>query len=217
MSHPINSHRFQVCVWARECSWFSCKDVRVEVVSLAQWANLATGAFLLFAPRNPYLGAAMYALADGPLAAALIAWQSAWVFNSAPHVIRCENMRRANRQYVNWFNCTCATLCLTPLLRGRSVLMHLLPGLAMYAHKHFPDPPATLRGLLRPSPSGSESESLSSAFHSRTPPGGVFWLFVMPMVFYLAWQFLYFLVVQVREPEVMVGAFHAAPEFFVVL
>ena len=54
----------------------------------AQWVNLATVGLLLFAPGNLQLEAAVYALADGPLAAALIAWQSAWVFGSPSHVIR---------------------------------------------------------------------------------------------------------------------------------
>ena len=54
-----------------------------------QWVNLATVGLLLFAPGNLQLEAAVYALADGPLAAALIAWQSAWVFGSPSHVIRC--------------------------------------------------------------------------------------------------------------------------------
>lgn len=49
-------------------------------------------AFLLFASHNQQLGAAVYALADGPLAAALIAWQSAWVFGSTEHSIRYSNM-----------------------------------------------------------------------------------------------------------------------------
>ncbi len=33
----------------------------------------------------------VYALADGPLAAALIAWQSAWVFGSTEHSIRHDH------------------------------------------------------------------------------------------------------------------------------
>ena len=54
-----------------------------------QWGNLAAAGFLLFAPNNRHLGAMVYALADGPLAAALMAWQSAWVFGSTEHSIRC--------------------------------------------------------------------------------------------------------------------------------
>ena len=53
-----------------------------------QWVNWATVGLLLFAPGNLQLEAAVFALADGPLAAALIAWQSAWVFGSPSHVIR---------------------------------------------------------------------------------------------------------------------------------
>lgn len=54
-----------------------------------QWVNMATVSLLLFAPANRQLEAAVYSLADGPLAAALIVWQSAWVFGSPSHVIRC--------------------------------------------------------------------------------------------------------------------------------
>ena len=53
-----------------------------------QWGNLATVAYLVFTPYNARIGAMVYALADGPLAAALIAWQSAWVFGSTEHSIR---------------------------------------------------------------------------------------------------------------------------------
>lgn len=82
-----------LCGYTSACG-LDHKDVTLRggCFGYAQWANLATAAFLLLTPRNPYLGAAMYALADGPLAAALIAWQSAWVFNSAPHVIRCGQL-----------------------------------------------------------------------------------------------------------------------------
>ncbi len=68
--------------------------------SNSQWVNLATVALLLFAPGNLQLEAAVYALADGPLAAALIAWQSAWVFGSPSHVIRYTwtlHLSRADR------------------------------------------------------------------------------------------------------------------------
>lgn len=53
-----------------------------------QWGNLAAVAYLILAPYNARIGAMVYALADGPLAAALIAWQSAWVFGSTEHSIR---------------------------------------------------------------------------------------------------------------------------------
>ena len=61
-----------------------------------QWVNLATIAHLVWTPANRQLEAAVYALADGPLAAALIVWQSAWVFGSPSHVIRCA--RRWSRR-----------------------------------------------------------------------------------------------------------------------
>ena len=53
-----------------------------------QWANAATVLFLVLAPRNQQVEAIVYAMADGPLAGALIVWQSSWVFSSASHSIR---------------------------------------------------------------------------------------------------------------------------------
>ena len=55
-----------------------------------QWANAATVMFLFLAPHNQQLEAVVYAMADGPLAGALIVWQSSWVFSSASHSIRCR-------------------------------------------------------------------------------------------------------------------------------
>lgn len=45
-----------------------------------QWANIATMAYLLAKPAHSGIFMAVYAIADGPLAAALIVWQTAWVF-----------------------------------------------------------------------------------------------------------------------------------------
>jgi hypothetical protein len=84
--------------------------------------------------------------------------------------------------------------------------MHLLPGLAMYAHRHFPDPPAIVASFGRNLPPllpWNSSEGGNSGFKSNFAAGSLFWLFVMPMAFYLAWQFLYFLVVQVSKACIM--------------
>ena len=56
--------------------------------SCLQCANVAVALHLIFAADNAQLQMAVHALADGPLAAALIVWQSAWVFGSAAHSIR---------------------------------------------------------------------------------------------------------------------------------
>lgn len=58
------------------------------VLYCCSWANAAAAAFIILTPTQPQLYAAVYALADGPLAGALIVWQSAWVFGSASHSIR---------------------------------------------------------------------------------------------------------------------------------
>lgn len=53
-----------------------------------QWANLATIWYLVIGSANAHMGTMVYALADGPLAGALLVWQSAWVFGSAAHSVR---------------------------------------------------------------------------------------------------------------------------------
>lgn len=58
------------------------------LLSDLQWANLATVAFMVFGRNNHQFGTMVYALADGPLAGALLVWQSAWVFGSAAHCVR---------------------------------------------------------------------------------------------------------------------------------
>ena len=66
-----------------------CTSGTAELLLLyMQWANLATIAYLLFGSSNPHFGTMVYALADGPLAGALLVWQSAWVFGSAAHCVR---------------------------------------------------------------------------------------------------------------------------------
>jgi hypothetical protein len=98
-----------------------------------------------------------------------------------------------------------------------STLMHLLPGLAVFAHRHY-TPPALRgwRGLLGTAyrgvaaaasalfgraaapanPAAAAAAWARPALLPRPEPWGR-WLVVAPLVFYLAWQLFYFLVVQV--------------------
>lgn len=71
-----------------------------------------------------------------------------------------------------------------------SVLIHLLPGLALFAHQHFP-PPASIAHvrLLNPVSHGSEIQIHGSA--------SFWWVLVAPAIFYAAWQTVYWSIVQV--------------------
>jgi hypothetical protein len=51
--------------------------------------NLATVGYLLWFPNDARVEALVYALADGPVAGALVAWQCPWLFGSAEHTVRC--------------------------------------------------------------------------------------------------------------------------------
>lgn len=77
---------------------------------------------------------------------------------------------------------------------GCSVLVHLLPGLALFALQHAPVPSAvsqhpTLHFL-----------SLAETFRqpqAQWQPQQLLWLMLAPVVFYAAWQFVYWFIVQV--------------------
>ena len=153
-----------------------------------QWGNLATVAYLLFAPHNRQLGAMVYALADGPLAAALIAWQSAWVFGSTEHSIRCccaLQLAQHLCKETGEGNILSFWRCLP-----RSVLIHLLPGLALFAHRHCraPEPVVQVwQYLWGPPPADVAADA----------PVSFFWISGAPLLFYAAWQLMYFIIVQV--------------------
>ena len=66
------------------------------------------------------------------------------------------------------------------------VFIHQLPGLALFALKYYP-PPQRLANYL---PDCSTLRDNSQGF-------SFFWSVVAPLLFYLCWQLLYFLIVQV--------------------
>lgn len=73
-----------------------------------------------------------------------------------------------------------------------SVLIHQMPGLALFALKHYPPPGHVARYL----PGGSRAEG-------SPPKFSFFWSFVAPVLFYLGWQLAYFLIVQVSPLSVV--------------
>jgi hypothetical protein len=71
------------------------------------------------------------------------------------------------------------------------VLIHLLPGLALFAHRYAPVPEVvghTWRRMF----GGAGKTDLTA----QKPPG-IFWIFGAPLIFYVVWQLVYFLIVQV--------------------
>jgi hypothetical protein len=181
-------------------------------------AACAAAGFLLFAPDDPRIEAIVYALTEGPLAAALAAWQCRWQLGSLEHTV--------------------------------STHLHLLPGLAVVAHRYAA--PSGVRGWRAIGKHLSETAReaavalVAAAAGARAPPPGprpppaerswspwskgtmmtttpittpifrlfrppegdlphppqvpqplVVWLVLAPLGFYVAWQVAYFLVVQV--------------------
>ena len=75
-----------------------------------------------------------------------------------------------------------------------SVLIHALPGMALFAHRYAPVPSAVLEGIARVSPATARWAALPSSAPVET---SLLWTFATPLAFYGAWQLMYFLVVQV--------------------
>jgi len=80
--------------------------------------------------------------------------------------------------------------------------MHLLPGLALFAHRYHT--PTSLRGLqgLRDTAGQLLRGHRGPSDLGGVPPPGqpqqlLLWLVAAPLLFYITWQLLYFLIVQV--------------------
>lgn len=149
------------------------------LLDFCYWVNALCFGFLLLPPswQNESVEASLYALADGPVSFALIAWQNAWVMSSQEHTI--------------------------------SVLIHLLPGLAMFSHRHMPRLSSwsqieTCAPLFQHSKTVLQFPACVSSMHvSPESSQLVHWdillvsLIGMPLVFYLIWQAIYWILVQV--------------------
>ena len=104
----------------------------------------------------------------------------------------------------------CGTLVATPADWGifyYSVLMHLLPGLAVFAHLHHtPDSMKDWRNIVHYLAGdlwqGQQPILAPPSDLTRGPVKGMwFCLIGAPVLFYLAWQLVYFLIVQVSQPK----------------
>lgn len=196
-----------VSFWRRKWQFF--------LIDYCYFAAAAAALFLLFLPDDPRAEAAAYALTEGPLAAALAAWQCRLQFGSLEHTV--------------------------------STHLHLLPGLAVVAHRYAA--PSGVRGWraiaghlrataaeaaeaamaggraraqTRPARERSWSpwtgtvtaEAASAAappiFRLFRPPDGPLpsappqlarpvlqWAVAAPLAFYCAWQLAYYAIVQV--------------------
>lgn len=170
------------------------------MIDFCYFANVAVAAWLLFGERGGEGGgigrwrsresetstrrnfrAAVVALAEGPLAAAAIAWRCSWCPGmSASHLV--------------------------------STLVHVLPGAALFAREVTAGAAAAAATTAR----GKQQRRLSSFFffgkqhqaqqlQQQVPRTSLLWSLqhqlLAPLLFYLAWQLLYFCVVQVARRE----------------
>jgi hypothetical protein len=67
---------------------FCHKKWQFFTIDFCYFVNGAAAAHLLLTPDDAAVEAMVYALCDGPLAAALAAWQCAWVFGDSEHTVR---------------------------------------------------------------------------------------------------------------------------------
>lgn len=89
-----------------------------------------------------------------------------------------------------------------------SVMIHVLPGLGIYAHRYFPCSQVGWKGYLAlarealANPAAFWGAAAPAAARPAVqrrapPPGDVFWLVVAPLAFYVTWQLVYWFLVQV--------------------
>lgn len=187
------------------------------------WVNAAVGLVLL-APRPETLRgplAAVYCLADGPVAAALLAWQCRWTVTSAEHTTRCAGRERPRCRQLEGrprFPAARGVASLPahrlqgkvlhrrelsldalravdddPKTRTRSTLMHLLPGLATFAAWHL----APTGASTWPEYLGLPGRGVGAGLLDATPARQALWRLAAPLAFYAAWQVQYYAVVHV--------------------
>lgn len=65
-----------------------CLPQAFYLIDFCYFVNVAAVVYLLWFPNHPGFEALVYAMSDGPLAGALVAWQCPWVFGSAEHTTR---------------------------------------------------------------------------------------------------------------------------------
>lgn len=58
------------------------------LIDFCYFVNVATVIYLLWFPDDVRFESLVYAMSDGPLAGALVAWQCPWVFGSGEHQVR---------------------------------------------------------------------------------------------------------------------------------
>ncbi len=83
-------------------------------------------------------------------------------------------------------------------LAGCSVLIHLLPGLAVWAHRHFPAPLEVHAAAAQAAHTVSWT-SFGAPAVQQPKQQAPSWLLMLaaPLLFYAVWQALYWVIVQV--------------------
>ncbi len=119
------------------------------------------------------VGVALYALCDGPVAMALIAWANAWAFHSQEHIISVLIHLLPGLAFFSW--------------------MHL-PRVEWASLKACSNLLATPETALQFGACATLSSSPAERSHKED---GAVWLIGVPMLFYLIWQICYLLVVEV--------------------
>ena len=93
--------------------------------------------------------------------------------------------------------CSASLLSDAPLA-GCSVLIHLLPGLAVWAHRHFPAPPEVHAAAARAAYAvGWTSFGAPAVQQPQQPAPSWLLMLAAPILFYAVWQALYWVIVQV--------------------
>ena len=86
-----------------------CLPQAFYLIDFCYFVNVAAVIYLLWFPEHKGFEALVYALADGPLAGALVAWQCPWVFGSAEHTTRWEGATDWRRVRTLLLSCSCCS------------------------------------------------------------------------------------------------------------
>ncbi|CAG9460823.1 unnamed protein product [Pedinophyceae sp. YPF-701] len=156
------------------------------MVDFCYFVNALAAVHLVGWPNSQALGALTHALADGPVAGAIIVWQTSWVFSSMEHFVS------VGVHLLPGLALACNRLASGP--RG-------VEGLVKLSKDVLAGTPWNEAVRMHPR---------MTVEQSTIPFGGqaVWWLFGAPLVFYCTWQLAYYILVQ----HVLIGKFMRDPE-----
>ncbi|KAG6421099.1 hypothetical protein SASPL_117648 [Salvia splendens] len=168
--------------------YYRYKKLHYYLLDFCYYANTIFLVMLLFYPTNEKLFLVCFSFAEGPLAWALIVWRCSLVFNSMDKIVSVFIHILPGKKLFSF---------------AEIIVINVRDGLVLFTIRWWD--PAFFEAMHQ-----NGNSHTGSWLYAETKSYLWTWLFFVPLVAYVVWQLLYFLIVNVlreqrllRDPEVM--------------